>query len=253
MGKLEDKVALITGATQGMGRAMAELFAAEGARIIVNGRDKTRGREVVETITGNGGEAYFISADVRKFNENQRLINETMDRLGQLDIMVLNAGSLGLGSITDISMETWHDTLNTNLNAVFYLLRTGLPKMAENGGSIVVTGSIAARKGFPKHAAYCASKGAVESLVKQVAVDYAPGIRINLLRPGPVETRLYKDSARAFPNPDTVLDEVPDSLPMKRIGSPDDIAKLALFLVSEDSSWMTGSVLTIDGGASAAG
>lgn len=253
MGKLEGKVALITGATQGMGRAMAELFAGEGASVLVNGRNKDAGNEVVRSIIGNGGRAHFAQADISKFQENRRLVHKTLETYGRLDIMVANAGMLGLGPVTEVSMDTWHKTLNTNLNALYYLLRTGIPKMGDKGGSIVAIGSVAAHKGFPNHAAYCASKGAVESLVKQTAVDYAPAIRINLIQPGPVETRLYNDSALAFPNPETVLDEVPESLPMRRVGTPADIAKLALFLACDDSSWMTGSVVTIDGGASAAG
>jgi NAD(P)-dependent dehydrogenase (short-subunit alcohol dehydrogenase family) len=253
MGKLDGKVALITGSTRGMGRAMAELFAAEGAAVIVNGRDQSAGGEVTGSISDNGGKAKFIQSDISTFKENERLVEKTVEMYGQLDIMVSNAGMLGLGSVTDVSMEVWNNTLNTNLNALFYLLRTGIPKMGKTGGNIVVVGSIAAHKGFPNHAAYCASKGGVESLVKQVAVDYAPSIRINLIQPGPVETRLYKDSAAAFPNPDTILDEVPGSLPMKKVGRPADVARLALFLASDDSSWMTGSVVTIDGGASAAG
>lgn len=253
MGKLDDRVALITGATRGMGRAMAELFAAEGAAVVLNGRDEEAGREVVSSITGKGGRAQFIQADISTIEANELLIEKSIESYGQLDIMVSNAGMLGLGSVTEVTLERWKNTLDTNLNALFYLLRSGIPKMNESGGSIVVVGSVAAHKGFPNHAAYCASKGAVESLVRQTAVDYAPSIRINLIQPGPVETRLYKDSAVAFPNPDTILDEVPESLPMKRVGVPADIAKLALFLASDESSWMTGSVVTIDGGSSAAG
>jgi len=123
----------------------------------------------------------------------------------------------------------------------------------EDGGSIVITGSIAAHKGFPNHAAYCATKGAVESLMRQTAVEYAPKIRINLIEPGPVETSLFRQSAQAFPNPDTVIDEVPGMLPMGRTGHPVDIARKMLFLASDDSCWMTGAKLTVDGGASASG
>lgn len=255
MGKLEGKVAVVTGATRGMGRAIAELFAQEGAQLVVNGRDEERGSEVVNAIAQNDGEAVFVKGDVGLPKANQQLVETALAEFGGLDILIPNAGILGLGSVTEVEPETWHRTIDTNLNAVFYLLRAAIPEMQKTGtgGSVVVTGSVAAHKGFPNHAAYCASKGAVEALVRQAAVDYAPNIRLNLVQPGPVETQLYKDSAVAFPNPDTVLDEVPVSLPMKRVGSPEDIAKTVLFLASDDSSWITGSVVTIDGGASAAG
>lgn len=253
MGKLEGKIVIVTGGTRGVGRAIAELFAGEGAGVLINGRDQSLGNEVVASIRKKKGKALFVPADIQTFEENKKLVQTAISEFGHLDILVPNAGILGLGSVTEVPIETWQTTLDTNLNAVFYLLRAGIPEMQERGGRIVVTGSIAAHKGFPNHAAYCTSKGALEALVKQAAVDYAPDIRINLIQPGPVNTRLYTDSAEAFPNPDTVLDEVPDSLPMKRIGTTGEIAKTALFLASDESSWITGSVITIDGGASAAG
>jgi len=255
MKKLRDKVAIITGATQGIGRATAELFAKNGASVIVNGRSEKRGIEVVKGIRKRGGHAHFYNGDVSQMNTNRELIDFTLQQFGQLDIIVTNAGRLGLGSVTETSVEDWHKTIATNLHSVFYLLKTGIPHMMENedGGSIVITGSIAAHKGFPNHAAYCATKGAVESLMRQTAVEYAPKIRINLIEPGPVETSLFRQSAQAFPNPDTVIDEVPGMLPMGRTGHPVDIARKMLFLASDDSCWMTGAKLTVDGGASASG
>ncbi len=255
MGKLDDKVAIITGATRGMGRATAELFAKEGAKVVVNGRNNQLGKEVVKIISQQGGSAIFIPADIRKPEANNQLVEKTIEEFGRLDILIPNAGILGLGSITEVEEDSWHQTLDTNLNAVFYLMRAAIPEMKHNDatGSIVVTGSVAAHKGFPNHAAYCASKGAVEALVRQAAVDYAPDIRINLVQPGPVQTDLYESSAVAFPNPDTVLEEVPEALPMKKVGSPEDVARTILFLASDESAWTTGSVYTIDGGASAAG
>jgi len=255
MGKLDGKVTLITGATGGIGRAIAELLALEGANVALSGRNKEKGERIVESISKKGGSALFLQADISTAAANRSLVTSVITEFGGIDILIPNAGVLGLGSVTTVPEETWHQTIDTNLHAVFHLLRAAIPHLKANGnkGSIVVTGSIAAHKGFPNHAAYCASKGALEALVKQAAVDYGPDIRINMVNPGPTYTALYEDSAAAFPNPETVLDEVPDSLPMKRIGRPEEIAKAVLFLASDDSSWTTGSVLTVDGGASAAG
>lgn len=253
MGKLDGKVALVTGATSGIGKAVAELLASEGASVALNGRNKAEGEKTVRNITNVGGTAVFLRADISSAEANRELVSSVISEFGGLDIVVPNAGVLGLGSVTTVTEETWHQTIDTNLHGVFYLLRAAIPHLKSNKGSIVVTGSIAAHKGFPNHAAYCASKGALEALVKQAAVDYGPDIRINMINPGPTATALYEDSAIAFPNPETILDEVPDSLPMKRIGKPMEIAKAVLFLASDESSWTTGSVLTVDGGASAAG
>lgn len=250
MGKLDGKVAIVTGATQGIGRATAELYAEEGAKVVVNGRNKVLGEQVVDGIKKKGGEAVFIPADIRTPEENTRLVDTAVEMYHSLDILVSNAGVLGLGSVTEVPLNTWKDTLDANLNSLFYLLRAGIPHMQQSGGQIVVIGSIAAHKGFPNHAAYCASKGAVQSLARQVAVDYAPKIRINIIQPGPVLTGLFTSSAAAFPDPETVLDSVPGSLPLGRTGTPADIAAKALFLACEDSSWMTGSILTVDGGSS---
>ncbi len=253
MKKLTDKTAIITGATKGMGRAIAERFAEEGASVVMAGRSSDLGNDVVETIRKKGGNALFVKTDVRNQEENRALVEVALEAFGSVDIVVANAGMLGLGSLTEVPVETWHKTLDTNLNSVFYLLRESIPHMQQKGGAVVVTGSIAAHKGFPNHAAYNASKGAVQALVKQLAVDYAPQVRVNLIQPGAVDTELYRSSAVAFPNADTILDEVPGSLPMKRVGIPEDIAKAVLFLASDDASWITGTVLTVDGGASAAG
>ena len=239
MGKLSGKVAIVTGATSGMGRAIAEELAREGAAVVVGGRNSQRGREVVDSIRTHSGQAEFVEGDVGLYETNQRLVAG----------LVANAGTLGLGSVTEVLLESWHETINTNLNAVFYLLRCGIPELQKGGGgSIVINGSIAAYKGFPNHAAYCASKGALVPFVKQVAADYGPQIRTNLICPGPVDTPLLWSSAAAFPDPEGVVQEVAEITPLKRLGTPADIARVALFLASEDSSWMTGSAVTVDGG-----
>lgn len=250
MDKLKGKIVIVTGATSGMGRAIAELFAREGASIIVGGRNRDRGAEVIKSICAQKGRAEFIASDISTYEGNQALVNAAKEYFGGVDILVPNAGVLGIGSLTEVSLEDWNQTINTNLNGVFYLLRAGIPELKKRGGgAVVVNGSIAAWKEFPNHSAYCTSKGALVSLVKQAALDFAPSIRVNLLCPGPVDTPLLWNSTVAFENPKGIIQEVVDNtIRMKRLGTPSDVAKAALFLASEDSSWVTGTSLVVDGG-----
>ena len=248
--KLKHKVALISGATSGMGEGIAKLFAKEGAAVVISGRNRERGQQVEAEIRGAGGEATFIPADISNIADVEQLVIKAVEKYGKINILVPNAGILGLGSITEVSLETWHQAIGTNLNGVFYLCRFAIPEMIKAGGGVVViTASIAGFKAFPNHAAYCASKGALIPLTKNLAVDYAEhNIRVNCLCPGPVDTPLIWDSAKAFPNPATVVQEVGAGTLMRRLGTPDDVAKAALFLACDDSAWITGVALTIDGG-----
>lgn len=248
--KLKNKVALISGATSGMGQGIARLFAQEGAAVVVSGRNQERGHQTVAGIKEAGGKATFIPADVSNIDDVAQLVQKTVDTYGPFNILVPNAGILGLGSATEVSLETWHQAIGTNLNGVFYLCRLAIPEMIKaGGGAIVINASIAGFKAFPNHAAYCASKGALIPLTKNLAMDYAGhNIRVNCLCPGPVDTPLIWDSAQAFENPETVVQEVGESTLIGRLGTPTDVAKAALFLACEDSSWITGVALTIDGG-----
>jgi len=249
MTRMKGRSAIVTGATSGMGRATALLFAREGASVVASGRNPDRGRTLAEEIRAGGGRVQFVPGDVSVPDTNEALVEACLREFGGLDTIVCFAGMLGLGSVTGVPVDTWRQAMAVNLDAVFYLLRTGLPAMqARGGGSVVIGGSIAALKGFPNHAAYCASKGALLALVRQVAIDYGPDIRINVLSPGPVDTPLIWDSASAFPDPARAVSDVAQKTLMKRLGSPDDIARAALFLASDDSGWTTGTSLTIDGG-----
>lgn len=233
-----------------MGKSTACLFATEGASVVVSGRDQERGEAVVKEIHAGGGQAVFVPGDISTQEGNQALVEAARATFGGIDIIFPNAGLLGLGSLTELPPEVWHQTINTNLNAVFYLARLAIPEMQRRGGgSMVVNASIAAYRAFPNHAAYCASKGALIPLVRQIALEYGPSIRANVICPGPVDTPLIWDSAQAFPSPETVVQETARSTAMKRLGKPEDIARMALFLASDDASWITGAAFTVDGGA----
>jgi NAD(P)-dependent dehydrogenase (short-subunit alcohol dehydrogenase family) len=249
MGKLQSRAVIVTGATSGMGRATAILFAREGASVVASGRDPDRGAALVEEIRRDGGRVEFVAGDVSLPETNERLVKTCRRSFGGVDVAVCYAGMLGLGSATDVPVETWRQTLAVNLDAVFYLLRAALPEMQRgDGGSVVLVSSIAAFKGFPNHAAYCASKGALVALVRQVAIDYGPKVRINALCPGPTDTPLIWDSAVAFPDPARAVEDVGKRTLLKRLGRPEDIARAALFLASSDSDWVTGTSVTVDGG-----
>jgi NAD(P)-dependent dehydrogenase (short-subunit alcohol dehydrogenase family) len=247
--KLQGKTAIITGATSGMGKGIAQRFVREGAAVILSGRDQQRGHDLEKQLKEENGRAVFVPGDVSNIDVNEKLVREAIQHFGKLDIVVTNAGKLGLGSVTDISVDEWNETIGTNLNAVFYLSRFAIPEMQKNGsGTLLINSSIAAFKSFPNHAAYCASKAALIALVKEMALDYGPGIRVNAMCPGPVDTPLIWDSAKAFANPETIVQQTANNTLMKRLGKPEDIASLALFLVSDESSWITGASFTIDGG-----
>lgn len=243
--KLKDKVCIVTGATSGMGKAISETFAKEGAKLILSGRNAERGEALVSQLKNS----IFISGDISEEATNEKLVKAAITNFGKLDIISLNAGVLGLGNVVDLPISTWHHTLNTNLSSIFYLSKYALPYLLKaDKGNILINSSIAAFKSFPNHPAYCASKAAALAIMKQMAVEYAPKIRVNAMCPGPVNTPLLWDSAKAFENIDAAIENAKNATLLQRLGTPEDIAKLALFLVSEDSNWITGSAITIDGG-----
>jgi NAD(P)-dependent dehydrogenase (short-subunit alcohol dehydrogenase family) len=249
MTSLKGKVSIITGGTSGMGEGVALKFSEEGSKIVIGGRDVQKGESLVSKLKEKGREAVFVPGDVSEASVNKKLVEAAVSSFGRIDILVMSAGRLGLGKITEVSEDEWEKTIDVNLNAVFYLLKYAIPEMnKDGGGNIVVIGSVAAFHAFPGHPAYCASKGALAALVRQVAADYGPLIRINLLCPAQVDTPLLRDSVKAFENPLTIISETEAKLPLKRLGTPKDIADAVHFLASDSSSWITGSCLTVDGG-----
>ncbi|SDC87734.1 Enoyl-(Acyl carrier protein) reductase [Algoriphagus faecimaris] len=249
--KLQNKTYIITGATSGMGKAIALTFAKEGANLILSGRNEEAGKQLCKQVSGK---AYFLPGDVSESDYNQALVDLAVEKFGQLDGLSTNAGMLGLGSVTELSLEHWSQTLEVNLSSVFYLLRAALPELQKRPqAAVVINSSIAAFKSFPNHPAYCASKAGLVALAKQAAVDYAPQVRINCICPGPVDTPFIHASAVAFPDPAKAVENAGKNTLIQRLGEPEDIAKLALFLASDDASWITGAAYTIDGGIMAKG
>lgn len=242
--KLKGKICIITGATSGMGKAIAERFHAEGAKLVLSGRNEKRGDALSNTFS----DSVFVAGDVKDVAYNTKLVDVALETFGSLDIVSMNAGALGLGSVTDLPIESWQSTLDTNLSSLFYLSKAALPYLVKTKGNMIINASIAAYKSFPNHPAYCASKAGALALMKQMAVEYAPQVRVNAICPGPVDTPLIWDSAKAFENPASAVENAAKATLMKRLGQPEDIANLVLFLASEEASWITGTAMNIDGG-----
>lgn len=248
--RLAGKVALITGGTSGIGRATSLLFAREGAKVAVSGRNEERGMEVVHEITAAGGEAVFISTDVRFEAECRRTVEETIDAFGRIDILFNNAGVWFPNTVADCTEEEWDMTLDVNLKGAFLMSKCAVPRMVDQGGgNIIHNGSGWGVVGGAAAAAYCASKGGIVLLTRAMAIDHArDGIRVNCVSPGDVETPMLTDDAR---NRNIAWEDYRDEAsqrPMGRIGTPDEIARATLFLASDDSSYMTGANLIVDGG-----
>ncbi len=249
MKKLNGQVAIITGATSGMGKAIAEVFIKEGASLIISGRSSKRGIKLEKELRKINKNVLFVSGDISQSEQNKILVDAALSNFGKLNILSLNAGILGLGALTDLSLEKWHTTIDTNLSSIYYLCKYAIPEILKTGkGNIIINASIAAFKSFPNHPAYCASKAGAVALMKQIAIDYAPDLRANAICPGPVDTPLLTDSAQAFEEPEQAIDNARKKTLLKRLGEPQDIARLALFLASDDSSWITGTTINIDGG-----
>ena len=251
--RLINKVALITGGNSGIGRATALLFAREGAKVALTGRDEERGKRVVEEIRKASGTAIFIRSDVRIAEDCRQAVDKTLREFGRLDILFNNAGVYYPHTVVDCPEEEWDLTIDINLKGTYLMSKLVLPAMiAQGGGSIINNGSGWGITGGNEAASYCASTGGVVLLTKAMAIDHGrQGIRVNCLCPGDVETPMLPADAklRKIEWKDYLAEA--SNRPLGRIGTPDEIARAALFLATDDSSFMTGAVLAVDGGGTA--
>jgi NAD(P)-dependent dehydrogenase (short-subunit alcohol dehydrogenase family) len=251
--RLKDKVALITGGTSGIGEATAVLFATEGAEVAITGRNEQRGAAVVERIEQHGGHAAFFHADVSIASDCRRAVDETLRAFGRLDILFNNAGVFYAQTALECSEREWDEQININLKGTFLMSKFALPTMiAQRSGIIINNSSGWGIVGGDHAVAYCASKGGVVLMTKAMAIDHGrQGIRVNCICPGDVETPMLPADAklRGLKWEDYIAGCA--NRPLGRVGTAEEIAKAVLFLASEDSSFMIGAALVVDGGGTA--
>jgi len=249
MKTLQNKVAIITGASSGIGRATAKLFAQEGAKVVITARRQKELDELLEEINESGGEARALAGDITIEAFAAKLVEFTLNAFGRLDICFNNAGALGhLGPTPDLTLDDWQHTLNTNLTSAFLCSKYQLPAIIESAGSIIFTSSFVGHSvGMPQMAAYAASKAGIIGLTKALAVEYGSmNVRVNALLPGGTETPMSREFANT---PETVA-FVKNLHALKRMALPTEIAKSALYLASDASCFTTGSAMLVDGGVS---
>lgn len=245
--RLKNKVAIITGGTSGIGLATAKLFLKEGAKVVIVGRDAKKAKNLNKNL-------HFIEGDVSKEEDVEKIIKDSYKKFGKIDILFNNAGIEFSGNVCDTKSEDWNKVIDINLKGVFYGCKYAVPfmKKNKNGGTIINTSSVAGLVGFENLSAYCASKGGVTNLTRQVALDFAKdNIRVNCICPGAIDTPMITEYLKKVPNKKQAKEGLKNMHPLGRMGKPEEVANAVLFLASEESSFITGQAIAVDGGFTA--
>jgi NAD(P)-dependent dehydrogenase (short-subunit alcohol dehydrogenase family) len=250
MGVLTGRRALITGGASGIGRATALLFAQEGAAVAVADLDEAGAEEVIQTIEDAGGQATFVLCNVTEAVDCQRAVGFTVEELGGLDVLFNNAGIIRRANVLDTSEEEWDQVMAVNVKSIFLLSKYAISVMARSGGGVIInTGSGWGLVGGRDAVSYCASKGAVVNMTRAMALDHGEqNIRVNCICPGDTDTPMLREEARQLGKANTRFLAEAAQRPLRRIGRPKDVAQAALYLASDASSFVTGTILVVDGG-----
>jgi NAD(P)-dependent dehydrogenase (short-subunit alcohol dehydrogenase family) len=247
--ELRGKVALVTGASSGIGRATALRFAEEGAQVTLVGRVRAALSEVASEITERGGDAFAVEADVTVEEDAVRVVRETVEDFGALDVLVNAAGILANGTIETTTLAAWDEMLDVNLRAVFHLMQLAVPHLERRRGNIVNVSSVTGLRAFPGVLAYCVSKAGVDQLTRCAALELAPqGIRVNAVNPGVIVTQVHRRGGMSEEAYMKFLEHSKTTHPLGRVGDAREVAELILFLASSRASWITGATYSIDGG-----
>lgn len=247
--ELEKKVAIITGATSGIGRATALCFAKAGANIAVVGRKRDVVNEVCEAIKENKVGALPVTADITNEADARRVVAETVSKFGRIDILINAAGIISNGTVEDTLLDSWDKMMNINLRSVFHLMQLAIPHLTKKKGNIVNVSSVTGLRAFPGVLAYCVSKAGLDQLTRCAALELAPkGIRVNAVNPGVVVTNIHRRGGMSESDYEAFLEKSKTTHPLGRPGTAEEVAELILFLASDKASWITGATYSIDGG-----
>jgi NAD(P)-dependent dehydrogenase (short-subunit alcohol dehydrogenase family) len=242
-------VAMITGATSGIGRAVAKRFAAAAAKVVIIGRDQSALDKVHQEIESAGGTSLSLSVDVTIDNEVRKAFDSALSKTLRLDVLVNAAGHISSGTIENTTLSAWDAMMNVNLRSVFYLMQLATPHLSKTKGNIVNISSVTGLRSFPGVLAYCVSKAGVDQLTRCAALELAPkGVRVNAVNPGVVVTEIHKRGGMNEENYEKFLEHSKTTHPIGRVGNADEIAELVFYLASEKASWITGATYQIDGG-----